>query len=87
MEPGLEKVLIPPFTLQPLIENASKHAFSRFKNKGEILIVIIIENDHMHISVEDNGNGIPEEKIKLLGKQMYSQKMGRVQHYSILVSV
>ncbi len=45
MEPGLEKVLIPPFTLQPLIENASNHAFSRLKHKGEILIDITVEND------------------------------------------
>lgn len=76
MEPGLEKVLIPPFTLQPLIENASNHAFSGVKNKGEILIKMTVENDTMHISVEDNGKGIPEEKLKELGKQTVHSKKG-----------
>lgn len=76
MEPGLEKVLIPPFTLQPLIENASNHAFARFKNKGAILIDISTENNRMLINVKDNGNGIPEEKIKSLGKQTVHSKKG-----------
>ena len=50
--------------------------FLDLKHKGEILIDITVENDRMHINVEDNGNGIPEEKIKSLGKQTVHSKKG-----------
>lgn len=76
IKPGLEKVLIPPFTLQPLVENAINYAFSRGEYAGKITIQIFSENTRMQIVVADNGKGIPAEKVALLGKQSVTSKKG-----------
>jgi two-component system sensor histidine kinase LytS len=71
IEPSLEKVLIPPFTLQPLVENAVRHAFSKFhaKRKGHITIRAYKQNDKMVLITEDNGEGISPDLLAILGKQ------------------
>lgn len=76
MESNLEKVLIPPFTLQPLVENATKHGFPKSKHKGKITIRIFTENHQLHIIVTDNGKGITEDRMKLLGNQVVESKKG-----------
>ncbi len=76
IEPGLEKVLIPPFTLQPLVENACNYAFTRLNKEGEIAIRIFSENDHLQIVVTDNGKGISAKKIAMLGKQTVTSPKG-----------
>jgi len=76
IEPGLENVMIPPFTLQPLVENAIHYGFPRSKSEGKITIRIYSENHQLHIMVEDNGKGIPEERIEVLGKQIVNSKKG-----------
>jgi two-component system, LytTR family, sensor histidine kinase LytS len=76
IEPGLEELLIPPFTLQPLVENAIHYGFPRSKSEGRITIRIFSENNQLHIIVADNGKGIPEERIELLGKQNVNSKKG-----------
>lgn len=78
LDPTLEKVLIPPFTLQPLVENAIHHAFSKTNKsvKGIVTIRAIREHDHMILSTEDNGRGIPAELISSLGKQTVKSEIG-----------
>lgn len=49
---------IPPFTIQPLVENAIKHGLKPKLEAGEILIKIFDYGDSTVISVEDNGVGI-----------------------------
>jgi two-component system, LytTR family, sensor histidine kinase LytS len=76
IEQGIEKVLIPPFTLQPLVENAIHYGFPRSKSEGIITIRIFSENNQLQIVVTDNGKGIPEERIQVLGKQTVLSKKG-----------
>ncbi|WP_445322350.1 LytS/YhcK type 5TM receptor domain-containing protein [Paenibacillus sp. IHBB 10380] len=76
MESGLEKVLLPPFSLQPLVENAIHHAFSNIKKNGKIIISIYAENEFMNIVVEDNGIGIKSERMRVLGGQTVDSKKG-----------
>ncbi|WP_153124714.1 sensor histidine kinase [Peribacillus tepidiphilus] len=66
IEPYLKKVLIPPFTLQPLVENAIRHGFVHGK-KGEVMIKVYKEKDKILIITEDNGKGISPELISYLG--------------------
>lgn len=74
VEFGLEKILIPPFTLQPLVENAIHHAFTN-RNGGMIKIEVYSLNNNLRIIVSDNGKGISADKLNLLGKQtMVSNK-------------
>jgi len=76
VERGLEARLVPPFVLQPLVENRIRHAFSRRREKGDVLVRITIEGSDLHIRVSDNGNGIPEEKRMILGNKTVASKHG-----------
>lgn len=55
--------------MQPIVENAINYGFPGNKQGGKITIHIFSKQNHLQINVEDNGKGIPEEKIKDLGKQ------------------
>ncbi|WP_409290788.1 LytS/YhcK type 5TM receptor domain-containing protein [Peribacillus sp. SCS-37] len=76
IEEGAEKSLLPPFILQPLVENSIRHAFSRSKEKGEVLVSARINDDFLHIGVKDNGNGIVPEKLAVLGKETMESRHG-----------
>ncbi|WP_409296238.1 LytS/YhcK type 5TM receptor domain-containing protein [Peribacillus sp. SCS-26] len=76
IEEGAEKSLLPPFILQPLVENSIRHAFSRSKEKGEVLVSARINDDFLHIGVKDNGNGIMPEKLAVLGKETMESRHG-----------
>ncbi|MEJ5226566.1 LytS/YhcK type 5TM receptor domain-containing protein [Thermodesulfovibrio sp.] len=59
IQPDIDlEILIPPFTIQPLVENAIKHGLKTKVTGGEIWIKIYREALHTVISVEDNGVGI-----------------------------
>lgn len=53
---------IPAMTLQPLVENAVRHGISESKNGGTLRLTIQREQQHIKITIEDNGVGIPLEK-------------------------
>jgi two-component system sensor histidine kinase ChiS len=53
---------IPAITLQPLVENAVRHGISKNKNGGTLRLTIEREQQHIKITIEDNGIGIPLEK-------------------------
>jgi two-component system, LytTR family, sensor histidine kinase LytS len=76
IEKGLEKSLLPPFILQPLVENSIRHAFSRSKKKGVVKVKIFSEHDSLNIVVSDKGKGIPPEKLESLGKEAVQSKLG-----------
>jgi two-component system, LytTR family, sensor histidine kinase LytS len=76
IKPGVEKVLIPPFTLQPLVENAIHYGFLGSKTKGNITIQAYHNKGRLQIMVRDNGKGITIERLQLLGKQIVDSKKG-----------
>ncbi|EKN66665.1 two-component sensor histidine kinase LytT [Neobacillus bataviensis LMG 21833] len=76
IEPDLGKVLIPPFTLQPLVENAIHYGFPRSKSEGRIEITIFSKDNQLQIIVADDGKGIPEDRLEVLGKQVVHSKKG-----------
>ncbi len=61
IDPQINKMLIPPFLMQPLVENAVRHAMSP---EGKLTIRIIgeVEGDDVIIYVKDDGVGMSEEK-------------------------
>ncbi len=58
---GVDTLLIPPFILQPLVENAIYHGIERLAEGGEVLIQIHIEANQLQIMVR-NPMVIPEPK-------------------------
>ena len=55
--------MIPKLTIQPLVENAFQHGIRVKNNHGDIYVVVAFEGDNIHISVEDSGEGVPDEIV------------------------
>ncbi|MGI9285879.1 MAG: sensor histidine kinase [Pseudomonadales bacterium] len=62
IEPGVEGQLIPPFSLQPLIENAVKYSVDKQLGAANIQVRALTEGDDLVVTVSDNGPGIEDEK-------------------------
>jgi LytS/YehU family sensor histidine kinase len=52
-----QSILIPPMLVQPIIENAIKHGVRHLNHTGIIHVDFAIENDLLHVTIEDNGVG------------------------------
>jgi two-component system sensor histidine kinase LytS len=76
IEEGLEKVCVPPFTLQPLVENAIRHAFYKIKHAAEVDIYVYSHDGAIHVKVKDNGKGIESEKLEQLGRETVDSEKG-----------
>ena len=53
-------------TLQPLVENAIKHGFSHMKHGGMICLTVGKQQNCLYCLIQDNGCGIPPEKLEAL---------------------
>lgn len=71
-----DDVLLPPFTIQVLVENAVKHAFGNRKTGNKVLINIWRQNDHLILQVVDNGSGIPASLLPKLGQEVVPSEHG-----------
>lgn len=71
-----ENVMIPPFSIQILVENAIKHAFSKSKTNNVVSIRVARIKDKLELRVADNGSGIDKEIIGKIGKDAISSKKG-----------
>ncbi|WP_168118591.1 ATP-binding protein [Paenibacillus sp. HB172176] len=60
------QVLIPPLTIQPIVENAVKHGILSRQIGGTVYIRTERKNEEVLIEVRDNGPGMSEETIRLL---------------------
>lgn len=66
----LPEMVIPPFTLQPLVENAILHGLKDKSCDGRIEIQVFADEDEgVYISVTDNGVGIEEKVIEKAMKE------------------
>ncbi len=75
IDPHFENVLIPPLTLQPLVENGIRHGLKGLEKTGEIIIHVTENEGHALISVKDNGIGISPQRIsELLHSRAESQE-------------
>ena len=56
--------MIPPLTIQPLVENSIQHGLKDRVSGGKVDILITEKPDHMEVVVADNGVGFPSEEEK-----------------------
>jgi two-component system, LytTR family, sensor kinase len=56
---GLGNVLVPSLVLQPLVENAVRHAVARREAPVHVRIDLFAEADRLHLRVTDDGPGLP----------------------------
>lgn len=72
----LEQILLPPFVIQILVENAYRHAFKSRKTENHIAVEIENQGSTIFISVSDNGVGIETQKLHKLGKEVVESDKG-----------
>ncbi len=59
LDPAALEALVPPFILQPLVENAVHHGASARSAHGTIAVEAWRSNGAVHLAVRDNGPGLP----------------------------
>jgi two-component system, LytTR family, sensor kinase len=59
IDPGLWKVLVPPFSFQPLVENAVQHGLHSSPRAGRLQLVVRPKGEWLEMSVRDDGQGVP----------------------------
>ncbi|MGX5817045.1 tetratricopeptide repeat-containing sensor histidine kinase [Chitinophaga lutea] len=68
-----QELLIPPMLVQPFAENAIEHGFRNIGYKGMLRICFQVRAGQLHITVEDNGQGIVEKGPGEQKKQSLAQ--------------
>jgi two-component system LytT family sensor kinase len=64
--PGLLKVLVPPFSFQPLIENAIQHGLHSSPDAGRLRLVVRTTGPWLEMSVTDDGQGVDSAEVEKL---------------------
>lgn len=67
---------IPPLTLQPIIENAIKHGIKNKVNDCFIKISVKTHGKMIKVTVEDNGQGMSDERSLTIGKEFINSEDG-----------
>lgn len=71
-EEGLEKEMIPPLLLQPIIENAIRHGVEKTSRMCMIRITIRREEDRLAFLVEDDCRTITQERMEEIQRRLNS---------------
>ena len=73
-----DRVRIPSFTLQPVVENAIVHGLGKVVDGGRITLRIWEKDDSVVVSVADNGRGMTPDELETLHQKLRtSQHTGR----------
>ncbi|TAE22701.1 MAG: histidine kinase [Cytophagales bacterium] len=71
----LNKLQIPQFLLQPIVENAVKHGISKRAGAGRIDVKIYSQNECLCLSVHDNGPPFPDDMGSGYGLRSIQDKL------------
>jgi two-component system sensor histidine kinase LytS len=66
IDPGLLKALMPPFSFQPLVENAVQHGLHSSPRAGRLQLVVRPKGEWLEMSVSDDGQGVASTEIEHL---------------------
>ena len=64
IDPGASDILTPPFSLQPLVENAVQHGLQSSPNAGRLRLAIRLVGQSLEMSVSDDGQGVPSAQVE-----------------------
>lgn len=78
LEVDAGKVMIPAFTLQPVVENAIIHGLSKKEQGGRIFLRIWQKGTNVIISVADTGLGMEEQACSELAEALMERRTARV---------
>ena len=81
IDPGLAEALIPPFSLQPLVENAVQHGLQSSPKAGSVRLAVRRRiGEWLDMSVSDDGEGVPSTEIE----QIFFAERQRVHALTLL---
>ena len=80
IDPALAEVLVPPFSFQPLVENAVQHGVQSSPEAGCLCLVARRVGAWLEMSVRDDGKGIPSSEVE----QVFFAVRPRVHALSLL---
>jgi len=65
IDPGLSEALMPPFSLQPLVENAVQHGLQSSSKAGCLRLVVRARmGGWLDMSISDDGQGVPATEVE-----------------------
>lgn len=83
IQAGLEEIVIPRMTVQPFVENAVLHGIKPCDREGTVSVSVVSVEEGILISVNDDGKGIDEERLKFIEQYIdgadisdYDEKIG-----------
>ena len=82
IDPGLEEIRIPKFTLQPLVENYFAHGVDHRRTDNVISIKALKKEGYVEILVTDNGRGMPAEKLAEIQDKLAQRTFEHTVDYS-----
>ena len=80
IDAGLSEVLTPPFSLQPLVENAVQHGLQSSATAGQLRLAVRLTGEWLEMSVSDDGQGVPSKEVE----QVFFAERSRVHALSLL---
>lgn len=67
---------IPKMSIQPIVENACKHGLQASTGRRRLLVKAELLQGDLVITVQDNGSGMPPEKVDAILSRIGEQKAG-----------
>jgi two-component system, LytTR family, sensor kinase len=64
IDPELSEILAPPFSLQPLVENAVQHGLQSSATAGRLRLAVQMAGEWLEMSVCDDGKGVPWREVE-----------------------
>ena len=71
-------IIVPKLLLQPVVENAIRHGIADDLENGEISVEILEKEETLIITINDNGKGIPKNKLDAINDGNEENKGGMV---------
>ena len=68
--PQYNKVIVPKYSIQTIVENSIYHGAEPLSKSTTVTIQAHEDGDGLIIIIQDNGIGIPEQKLKLIQSQI-----------------
>ncbi|QSQ15686.1 sensor histidine kinase [Myxococcus landrumensis] len=75
VQPGLERLAVPPFAVQTLVENAVKYAVAQRREGGAVQVSVCADARRLRLEVRDDGPGIIGPPPPGHGLDMLTQRL------------
>ncbi len=75
IEEDLKHLLLPKFTLQPLVENYFVHGIDYQRNDNAISIKAFRQNGKILLQVRDNGKGADPEQLAMIRQELADDRV------------